>query len=404
MSLASFGMGLQGLSQGILNGIQIGNTINNARDSAERKQAAKDGIQLAVDRRKQSIADQIKLGGLDANGQQQYQVGDQTFADIDSAQKAAEKSAPDFYEVYNQVGAPRMRDTLLKQGNIEGAAAWDNWISQNKTQAGLKHWTKAVDLASNGDISGAAGALAKAYNTSGYYDDGMTVSNYSVDKDDKGNVTGINFEFKGQDGNTIKKSFNNVADFLHQGVAMLSPEQSFKYNLSQVDAQKKAQSDRDMKVLEANLKVGGATVVEGIKHKYRMEENKQSNDARMERTRIEIGGLSGGRGGKDDLSPTGRTIRDLEAVGVPRDRAISLATDSKSNPAAQRLQIYNSIVTATKAAGDDLPSDEEMSKRVDAAYRLINQLKNTGAGSSDDVPAQDAAPNDGGEDFSNLWQ
>lgn len=398
MGMANSGIGLAALVNGLNGGMDLGNKIKTQQDENAIRDQAQQGLAEAKDRRTQNIADQIQLVGDGSDGApQQYKVAGKEYADIGSAQKAAESSVGSVNDFFNKHAAPKIRDTYLQQGNMQKAQTWDNWIQSSQVQTGMKHWANAVRAAQDGDADKFADSISKAYNTNGYFDDGTKVTKSEAIKDEKGNTTGYQLTFKDPSGKEATKTFNGMEDLYHQAIGIMSPNAVFEYGWKELESAKAAKAAREGKVLDKNLKVAGEKELLGVKHSNKLEEIKAEDAGKMERTKVTANRLRAA-GGADDLSPTGKTIRDLQAVGVPKERAISLATDSKSNPASQRLAIYNSIVAATKAAGEDLPADAELQKRVDSAYKMINQLSE--AGDTEAPAASDTTD----EDFSGLWK
>lgn len=72
----------------------------------------------------------------------------------------------------------RVNDVLrfyLRNGEIEKAKAFREFIGEESTKKAMGHWSKAIMAATFGDEREFINQIAEAYNTQGYYDDGYTI-------------------------------------------------------------------------------------------------------------------------------------------------------------------------------------------------------------------------------------
>lgn len=171
-------------------------------------------------------------------------------ADIDAGKKA--KPLMDYYA---QNVVPKVRDAYLEIGDIQAAQGWDQWLQQRETQKGMKHWASSVMNYQMGNVEGFMDELMKAYNTSGYYDDGFEAVGYKIIGKDKNKPEAIEIEFKTPDGKVQKQRFSDSADVYRLGAMALSPEQTYQMGLDYIRTQdearlnaRKAEADYESKI------------------------------------------------------------------------------------------------------------------------------------------------------------
>ena len=120
----------------------------------------------------------------------------------------------------------------------------------------MTHWSKAIFSAQTGNARAFAENLAKAYNTRGYFDDGIDalIDKSAIEEDPEtgeiyGHITFANTET----GEEMQMPFRGLDDLYRSGVGMLAPQEVFKRNLEQTD---KA-DERRAQLLDAYSKEAG---------------------------------------------------------------------------------------------------------------------------------------------------
>jgi hypothetical protein len=243
------GYGSLGVVNGLSQGIGIGNQLVDAyyrgqenKDRAEVKNVMAEGLAGA----KQSRADDIEANsqvGSKANASDTMTMPtfDDTrgnsFADADAQKKGAEKNAPSVDDFYMRDVVPKIKETYLSQGNAQGADAWDQWTQNKQTQTGMKHWTQALRSAQIGDFKSYADNMVKAYNTDGYYDDGLHAEGYDLVKDKDGNTTGLTLNMKNKDtGEKFAQTIHGQDDMIQAGIGLLDPANAFKTTMARAAA------------------------------------------------------------------------------------------------------------------------------------------------------------------------
>lgn len=249
------GYGILGLAKGISAGVQLGTQLRGVMDQNEVRSVMADGIDQAKAKRETAITDSIQVGDApNADNTMTvptYKVGDQSYGDQGAARKAAEGKVGSMDDFYVRDVVPKIAETYMKQGNIQAAEQWNSWAEQKSTQTGMRHWTKALRAGQMGDFKAYADNMVKAYNTPGYYDDGLEADSYDLVKDKEGNTTGLTLNLKNkQTGEKFSQTIQGQEDMVRMGIGLLDPANAFKTTQAQVQA---AQAQR-AKAAEGDLK------------------------------------------------------------------------------------------------------------------------------------------------------
>lgn len=250
-------------ASGLIQGIQAGNMLVDAyyrgqenKDRAEIKSVMAEGLDSAKAQRQSAIDANVKVGS-EANADNTMTMP--TFADAKGtkfgseaeARGAAEKSAPSVDDFYVKNVVPRIAETYLKQGNMEQAEKWNNWAQEKNTKTGMKHWTKALQAGQMGDFKSYADNMVKAYNTPGYYDDGLEADGYDLVKDKEGNTTGMTLNLRNKStGEKFSQTIRGQEDMVKMGIGLLDPANAFKTTQAAVTAAQNAKA----KAAEGDLK------------------------------------------------------------------------------------------------------------------------------------------------------
>ncbi len=257
------GYGALGLVRGISDGINLGsqmigayNQMQDYNDRQEVKNVMAQGMDAAKANRQSAIDANMKVGGeASADGSMTvptYQdAAGKSYGSEAELRGASEKAAPSIEDYYMKNVVPKISETYLRQGNVEQAQKWNDWAEQKNSKAGMKHWAKALQAGQIGDYKAYADNMVKAYNTPGYYDDGLEADGYDLVKDKEGNVTGLTLNLRNkQTGEKFAQTVNGQKDMVQMGIGLLAPENAFKTTQSTVMAAEAAK----LKSAEGNLK------------------------------------------------------------------------------------------------------------------------------------------------------
>ena len=159
-------------------------------------------------------------------------------ADPAQFDKQATRAARSFMDHYRETAAPQIMEGFLKAGEPAKAEAFGKFIESGQTQEAMTHWSKAIFSAQTGNARAFAENLAKAYNTRGYFDDGINalIDKSAIEEDPEtgeiyGHITFANTET----GEEVQMPFRGLDDLYRSGVGMLAPQEVFKRNLEQTD-------------------------------------------------------------------------------------------------------------------------------------------------------------------------
>lgn len=147
------------------------------------------------------------------------------------------RAAKSFMDYYREVGAPIVMEDMLKRGDLKGAQAFQEYLDQSETKAGMESWAKAAFAANMGDMDTFASEIINAYNRLDYFPDGTTIvesqSGFTYGRD--GEISGAKLTFKDEKtGNTFEQVFSDPSDLVKLGITMLAPEEAFKHYSDQV--------------------------------------------------------------------------------------------------------------------------------------------------------------------------
>ncbi len=245
-------------ANGLIQGIQAGNMLVDAyyrgqenKDRAEIKNVMAEGLDSAKAQRQGAIDSNVQVG---AEAGADNAMTMPTYADAKGtkygseaeARGAAEKNAPSVDDFYVKNVVPKIAETYLKQGNIEQAEKWNSWAEQKNTKDGMKHWTKALQAGQMGDFKSYADNMVKAYNTPGYYDDGLEADGYDLVKDKEGNTTGMTLNLRNKStGEKFAQTIQGQEDMVRMGIGLLDPANAFKTTQAAVTAAKANRTKAD---------------------------------------------------------------------------------------------------------------------------------------------------------------
>ncbi|MFG1350119.1 hypothetical protein [Xanthobacter autotrophicus] len=179
---------------------------------------------------------------MDGKGLPAWQVGDKTFTDQAQAKTAAQDGVKPFLDYYVKEGTPKVTEAYIRAGQPEKAKAYQEWVKNEQVQKGMESWVHGMQAAQMGDADGFAKHISDAYNAPGYFDDGMKAK-ATIRKDQSGRAIGADIEFTTPDGKVTKQSFDGMESLYRYGMMVMSPEQVFKFGMSQLEATDKARTE-----------------------------------------------------------------------------------------------------------------------------------------------------------------
>lgn len=165
-----------------------------------------------------------------------------------------EKAASTWMDTYLKVGLPIKQRELLRQGRIDDAKALDEWARTAEARTGMEEFSKATFAAMSGDAEKAASHIIKAYNSTGYFDDGYEIleDQSELVRDGNGEVVGLKLAMRNQATGEVVESVDEIDDLLNKALYLISPEKAFEAALER----QKAMSDALIKAQAEQRSVG----------------------------------------------------------------------------------------------------------------------------------------------------
>lgn len=152
------------------------------------------------------------------------------------------KAAKTYMQSYRENGAPRVIRELMRQGRLKEAQDFDQWVKDGRAEEGMTAWGRGMFAALQGDADGAADAFMDAYNSSGYFDDGMDVvkGKSAIIKNEAGDVVGVTLTMRNQATGEEFTQTDSIDGFIQKAAWITSPEQAFEASQARLQAQQQA--------------------------------------------------------------------------------------------------------------------------------------------------------------------
>lgn len=129
---------------------------------------------------------------------------------------------PDDLGRYLEKVAPRTLQTMLKNGDLEGAKRFQDFVGSEQGKAYTKGWVSGLRKLSMGDNKGAIQDFERLYNDQ-HYNDGMTVK---LEPNEDGSEYTVTQH--GQDGQALGSRTMKTADLAKQAALALEPTTAIK--------------------------------------------------------------------------------------------------------------------------------------------------------------------------------
>ncbi|MED5545709.1 MAG: hypothetical protein VYD90_10705 [Pseudomonadota bacterium] len=246
--MVNFGVGLGAFMDGAQRSYRQANelrqTFENGQTDRRMRRVEREQRANADAAREADISKGITTNVDPNTGATTFKVGQTDYGtDSAAARKAAEQQVGSFTDYYMKTAVPALVDGYMRAGRPEMAQQYQTWMETAGAKRGLTHWATAARAAQRGDTSQFLKSMQAAYNTRGYYDDGVEATGGEELKDKDGNVTGIRMDFKGADGRTYSRTYEGMEDVYRAGVMMMAPEQVFQSGMADVKAGQAARAD-----------------------------------------------------------------------------------------------------------------------------------------------------------------
>lgn len=152
------------------------------------------------------------------------------------------KAATGFVSSYQREKMPAIVQHYLRNGEVEKAQAFEEWMQDRGVKQGMKAWASAVHAFSLNDIDGVLDGLAEANNAPNYYDDGLSVIREKSKPIYAGNgdLLGVSITWRNDaTGEEFAQNVEGINDLMAVGVGLLAPEKAFEIGWSATVGAKK---------------------------------------------------------------------------------------------------------------------------------------------------------------------
>lgn len=166
------------------------------------------------------------------------------------------KTAGDFMHFYMNEAYPRLRESMLKRGDVEGAAAIDKWVRTERTQKNLDTFGRMAQAVTIGDENTVLDMAANLYNDDNYYDDGLSVvrAKSSIRRDKDGKSTGAVIRFRDDHtGREWDQIINGEQDMYQLLLGTLDPLAAGQMQLDRARAGEAVEAERSKMAYQSEL-------------------------------------------------------------------------------------------------------------------------------------------------------
>lgn len=346
--MAGFGIGLGAFMNGVTQGAQAAQSIKNG--NARQKL-----IDLEVKNAESAAAANDQARSIATQGMQDAK------ANTDGSYDAE-------VNYYNTKVVPKLQQHWMAQGDIPRAEAFGKWMQDQNVQQGLRLGAGLIRSVQTGDMDAAKDYMLKIHNQPGYIEDGMTSSDGKVIRDDKGNVTGMEFTLTNdQTGKKTTQKFNTLDEVTKFALMMGQPDQIFKAGMDTLAAGQKAQAeiakeqrglgiddykarrDQGYKLEDQN----NASMLRRAEEAEKNKDGKGSNVSRDAQAKISL------------LRQAGKTDAEINAM-MPS----IVGVENKSRPMSSRIDDAVKVLSETNNQFARLPTDEKLKQ----AKMYVDQL------------------------------
>lgn len=174
--------------------------------------------------------------------------------------------------------APKAIQTLVKQGRIEEAKRYSDFLESRDGVEYAKLYTHGVRQLAVGDYQGALGKFEKIYNDD-MYPDGRRVKFTPLEGDQ------MQIDQLDADGNVVASKAGKVSDLTEQAALMLSPLQAVKFMAEQTAKRKSEAASLDKSLQLEGLRQQGQEVREDRRDErlgMRLDQQSQQFERRLQ--------------------------------------------------------------------------------------------------------------------------
>lgn len=313
-----FGAGLGSFLSGIAQGAQ---SYSNIKDMQSRSEL------------RDMQTETIKMQHEDRN--RQRQLGEQAAVDV---QANTDGTIDSMAQYWNEKIAPQYYQEYLKTGDIQKAHAFKKYAENENVQQGMKYGAQALRSLHFNDLDGTRESMMKMFNQPGYFENGFTAVDSKTLTDDKGNVTGLEFQIKNdKTGEVTPYKFNSIEELSRVVTQFSDPASVFEYATAQIQATQKAKEEAKKQQTDWNKTVATKT----LEQQLGMEKDANNSQLRIAEEEAK------NRDGKNSTVVRDAKAKEefLRSRGIPEERIRQLATqmvglENQGVPITKRIDEY----------------------------------------------------------------
>lgn len=261
----------------------------------------------------------------------EFMAGGQKFKTKDDAVNFASTRAASAYENFMKNDAGKIRDVYLKNGDLEGAERFQNFLDDKSTKDGQKKWMKGISLIELGMPREGLQSIIDAQNVAGYGSD-VKISGFEDVTNDKGVKTGaIRIKFTGTDGVEGYRDIANIEDAAMMGAGLTGFQNAYK---SYDERQKAAIAAR---LTAAKTKDEREFEIGKIEYKDKLDRRAKTQELGT-RARLKVGDADSPY--RKDVSPEGRRIAAVNSLTTNDETARKY---NKATPAEREEMIRQRV-------------------------------------------------------------
>lgn len=190
------------------------------------------GIRDRLDERKRVKENRANLANIETDAKQQF----------DQAVEQGHLEADQFDEFWMKYALPKRRNELLRQGDVAGARALQEWGESDEARKGGRLFGSAMFKAQTGDAAGALQDAIKAGQVKGYIDHGYELVGQDEIRDAAGTLLGFRLRVKDAEGNEVEQDVT-VDDVPRIVSTFANPDSAWQSQVATRERQTKRNED-----------------------------------------------------------------------------------------------------------------------------------------------------------------
>lgn len=244
----SFGIGLGAFAEGLTRGIGTGMSIKDARLNRELKKRQLDMQEQQMGFQRQQFGETQRMNNARIEGlgiandrnRLQFKGERQAYDDtqatrgvfrqgIEEAKKNTDGSPAAVNRYFANEYGPKVSQHFMEIGQPDTAEKWNSWVKDKNVQKAQAFGGQMLNAMEAGDWDGVGKYFGLAYNSHGYYPNGITFTGLQYDRDDAGDVTGATLSFRNDEtGEESTTRINSKRDLMGLIEAAADPLKVFE--------------------------------------------------------------------------------------------------------------------------------------------------------------------------------